>query len=315
MLQYIQEIKRIKAQLRKDYCMDIQQLIYFTTIANTGTYSAAARQLYISQPALSKSIKKLEFELDTQLFVQVDKKLELTDTGRVLFQKSVPFIEEYHSIMDTMSELSMQKKGYLRLGVPYGLGKIIFDGLIADFSLEYPDITIDLCGHGSCQVMELLNTGKIDIGACIQPPKISEKFEGISLMHDRYFLLLNWSHPLANRKSVRYEELKDEQFYMLNNEYTMTQITKQNCQNAGFDPIVKMIVERSDIMGTLISKSQGIAIIAGGRHRFSNNPDLVTVELEDGINDFDILLITKKDSYLSYAAKYFLDFCKTHKLS
>ena len=295
--------------------MDIQQLIYFTTIARTGTYSAAAKQLYISQPALSKSVKKLEFELDTQLFVQVDKKLSLTDTGQILFQKAVPFIEEYHSIMDTMSELSMQKKGYLRLGVPYGLGKIIFDGLLADFSLEYPDITIDLCGHGSCHVMELLDEGKIDIGACIQPPEISEKFEGISLMHDRYFLLLNRSHPLASRKSVRYEELKDEQFYMLNNEYTMTQITKQNCQNAGFEPIVKMIVERSDIMGTLISKSQGVAIIAGGRHRFSSDPNLITLDLEDGTNDFDILLITKKGAYLSYAAKYFLEFCKTHRIS
>lgn len=295
--------------------MDIQQLIYFTTIARTGTYSAASRQLYVSQPALSKSIKKLEFELDTQLFVQVDKKLELTDTGQALFQKSVPFIEEYYSIMDTMNELSMQKKGYLRLGVPYGLGKIIFDGLIADFSLEYPDIMIDLCGHGSCQVMELLNNGKIDIGACIQPPDISDKFDGIPLMHDRYFLVVNRSHPLAGRKSVRYEELRDEQFYMLNNEYTMTQITKQNCLNAGFEPIVKMIVERSDIMGTMIAKSRGIAIIAGGKRRFTDNPDLVTLEMEDGLNDFDILLITKKDAYLSYAAKYFLEFCKTHKLS
>lgn len=152
-----------------------------------------------------------------------------------------------------------KKKGYLRLGVPYGLGKIIFDGLIADFSLEYPDIMIDLCGHGSCQVMELLSNGKIDIGACIQPPDISDKFDGIPLMHDRYFLVVNRSHPLAGRKSVRYEELKDEQFYMLNNEYTMTQITKQNFLNAGFEPIVKMIVERSDIMGTMIAKSQGIA--------------------------------------------------------
>lgn len=54
--------------------MDIQQLIYFTTVAKTGNYSAASRQLYISQPALSKSIKKLESELNTHLFFQVDKK-------------------------------------------------------------------------------------------------------------------------------------------------------------------------------------------------------------------------------------------------
>lgn len=65
--------------------MDIQQLIYFVTVAKTGTYVAASRQLYISQPALSKSIKKLENEFGTHLFVQVDKKIVLTDTGKILF--------------------------------------------------------------------------------------------------------------------------------------------------------------------------------------------------------------------------------------
>ena len=76
--------------------MDIQQLIYFTTVAKTGNYSAASRQLYISQPVLSKSIKKLESELNTHLFFQVDKKTELTDTGKILFEKAVPFLDEYY---------------------------------------------------------------------------------------------------------------------------------------------------------------------------------------------------------------------------
>ena len=249
--------------------MDIQQLIYFVTVAKTGTYVAASRQLYISQPALSKSIKKLENEFGTHLFVQVDKKIVLTDTG-----------------------------------------KILFDGLIADFSVEYPDITIDLCGHGSKHVKELVSGGKIEIGACIQPPEVEDSFCATPLMHDKYFLLVSKDNPLTERTSVRYRDLQDELFYMLNNEYTMTQITKANCHKAGFDPIIKLIVNRTDIMGDLVAKGQGVAVIAGGRWRFENNPDLKTLDLEDGDNDFDIVMITKKDAYLSYPAKYFRDFCK-----
>ena len=66
--------KGTKPHDKEGHALDIQQLIYFTTVAKTGNYSAASRQLYISQSALSKSIKKLEYELDTHLFSQVDKK-------------------------------------------------------------------------------------------------------------------------------------------------------------------------------------------------------------------------------------------------
>ena len=70
--------------------MEIRQLIYFVQIAKSGTYSAAAKQLYVSQPALSKAVKHLEEELDAKLFVQVDKRSELTDAGRVLFERAQP---------------------------------------------------------------------------------------------------------------------------------------------------------------------------------------------------------------------------------
>lgn len=292
--------------------MDIQQLIYFVTVAKTGTYMAASHQLYISQPALSKSIKKLENEFDTHLFMQVDKKMVLTDTGKILFQKAEPFIEQYYSILDTMDEAAMQKRGYLKLGVPYGLGRILFDGLIADFSVKYPDITIDLCGHGSKHVKELVAHGNIEVGVCISPPQVEENFDAMPLMHDKFFALVNKKNPLAKKNGVYYSDLRDELFYMLNNEYSMTQITKLNCHNAGFEPIIKLIVNRSDIMGDLIAKGQGIAVIAGGRWRFEGRPELKTLDLKDGENDFNIVMITKKDGYLSYAAKYFLDFCREH---
>lgn len=139
---------------------------------------------------------------------------------------------------------------------------------------------------------------------------MEDSFCATPLMHDKYFLLVSKDNPLAERTSVRYRDLQDELFYMLNNEYTMTQITKANCHKAGFDPIIKLIVNRTDIMGDLVAKGQGVAVIAGGRWRFENNPDLKTLDLEDGDNDFDIVMITKKDAYLSYPAKYFLDFCK-----
>jgi DNA-binding transcriptional LysR family regulator len=63
-------------------------------------------------------------------------------------------------------------------------------------------------------------------------------------------------------------------------------------------------------MENLVEKGQGIAVIAGGRWRFEQNPNVRTLDLVDGNNDFDIALITKKGAYLPYAAKYFLDFCK-----
>ena len=288
--------------------MEIRQLMYFIQIVKSGTYSAAAKQLYLSQPALSKAVKHLEEELGAKLLVQGDKRSEPTDVGRVLFERGQQLIREYNDLLGAVDEANSRNRGRLHFGIPYGLGQILFYRLTADFSRAFPEMELVVSGHGSAHIREEVLAGRLDIGATLIPPEPEPGLEATVIMRDQFFLLLPRAHPLAGREGVRFAQLREEQFILLNEEFVMTRMTRQSCAMAGFAPRVKIVANRSDFIAELVADGQGIAVIAGGRYRFEHR--LSCAALLDGIVDIDIALITRAGADRSTAAARFVEFAQ-----
>lgn len=290
--------------------MEIRQLMYFIQIVKSGTYSAAAKQLYLSQPALSKAVKHLEEELGAKLLVQGDKRSEPTDVGRVLFERGQQLIREYNDLLGAVDEANSRNRGRLHFGIPYGLGQILFYRLTADFSRAFPEMELVVSGHGSAHIREEVLAGRLDIGATLIPPEPEPGLEATVIMRDQFFLLLPRAHPLAGREGVRFAQLREEQFIPLNEEFVMTRMTRQSCAMAGFAPRVKIVANRSDFIAELVADGQGIAVIAGGRYRFEHDSRLSCAALLDGIVDIDIALITRAGADRSTAAARFVEFAQ-----
>ena len=290
--------------------MEIRQLMYFIQIVKSGTYSAAAKQLYLSQPALSKAVKHLEEELGAKLLVQGDKRSEPTDVGRVLFERGQQLIREYNDLLGAVDEANSRNRGRLHFGIPYGLGQILFYRLTADFSRAFPEMELVVSGHGSAHIREEVLAGRLDIGATLIPPEPEPGLEATVIMRDQFFLLLPRAHPLAGREGVRFAQLREEQFILLNEEFVMTRMTRQSCAMAGFAPRVKIVANRSDFIAELVAGGQGIAVIAGGRYRFEHDSRLSCAALLDGIVDIDIALITRAGADRSTAAARFVEFAQ-----
>ena len=290
--------------------MEIRQLMYFIQIVKSGTYSAAAKQLYLSQPALSKAVKHLEEELGAKLLVQGDKRSEPTDVGRVLFERGQQLIREYNDLLGAVDEANSRNRGRLHFGIPYGLGQILFYRLTADFSRAFPEMELVVSGHGSAHIREEVLAGRLDIGATLIPPEPEPGLEATVIMRDQFFLLLPRAHPLAGREGVRFAQLREEQFILLNEEFVMTRMTRQSCAMAGFAPRVKIVANRSDFIAELVADGQGIAVIAGGRYRFEHASRLSCAALLDGIVDIDIALITRAGADRSTAAARFVEFAQ-----
>lgn len=290
--------------------MEIRQLMYFIQIVKSGTYSAAAKQLYLSQPALSKAVKHLEEELGAKLLVQGDKRSEPTDVGRVLFERGQQLIREYNDLLGAVDEANSRNRGRLHFGIPYRLGQILFYRLTADFSRAFPEMELVVSGHGSAHIREEVLAGRLDIGATLIPPEPEPGLEATVIMRDQFFLLLPRAHPLAGREGVRFAQLREEQFILLNEEFVMTRMTRQSCAMAGFAPRVKIVANRSDFIAELVADGQGIAVIAGGRYRFEHDSRLSCAALLDGIVDIDIALITRAGADRSTAAARFVEFAQ-----
>ena len=290
--------------------MEIRQLMYFIQIVKSGTYSAAAKQLYLSQPALSKAVKHLEEELGAKLLVQGDKRSEPTDVGRVLFERGQQLIREYNDLLGAVDEANSRNRGRLRFGIPYGLGQILFYRLTADFSRAFPEMELVVSGHGSAHIREEVLAGRLAFGATLIPPEPEPGRVATVMMRDQFFLLLPRAHPLAGREGVRFAQLREEQFILLNEEFVMTRMTRQSCAMAGFAPRVKIVANRSDFIAELVADGQGIAVIAGGRYRFEHDSRLSCAALLDGIVDIDIALITRAGADRSTAAARFVEFAQ-----
>lgn len=292
--------------------MELRQLVYFVQIVKDGTYSAAAKTLFISQPALSKSIKQLEEELGATLFNRNEKRGELTEVGQVLFERAQIILKEYHATLDAINEISQFRKERLRIGIPHGLGQLMFYRLVSEFAGCNPDIEIIMSGHGSHHIQQEILEGKLDIGATIIPPALISGLEGTGLINEVYFLLVPREHPLAQRQSVRFADLEQEQLIMLNDEFALTTMTKSRCVAAGFSPRVKLVTDRAEVAYGLVADGFGILVLAGGQYRFADNNRLCCVPIDDSQSEFQIALVAVKKQDQSSITKKFIEFSREY---
>ena len=136
----------------------------FNTVAQTGNISRAANILFISQPAISKAISKLEENLGNTLFTRSSRGVQLTDEGKLLYeytQSAFTFLELGEDVLRRNKELGY---GHLRIGVSTTLCKYILLPYLKSFALEYPHIKVTIECQSTFQTLELIESGKIDIG-------------------------------------------------------------------------------------------------------------------------------------------------------
>ncbi len=146
--------------------MDTTLSLYriFYTVAQCGSISAAARHLYISQPAISKSISNLENELQTHLFERTSRGVSLTEEGQLLFHH---VSDAFHSLEAGEAELSRIRDmglGHLTIGVSTTLCRYRLLPYLKTFIAQYPHISINISCQSTNHTLDMLRDGSIDLG-------------------------------------------------------------------------------------------------------------------------------------------------------
>jgi DNA-binding transcriptional LysR family regulator len=173
----------------------------FYTVANTGNISKAADMLFISQPAISKAISKLEDGLHVKLFLRSSKGVTLTDEGQVLYnhiEKAFSNISQGEDEIRHIHELGI---GQLKIGVSTSLCKHILLDKLQTFILENPHIKVIIDCHSTVNTLKLLNDGRIDIGLiCKTDIPAGFEYQDVSTIHDIF--VVNETY-LSNRHFPR----------------------------------------------------------------------------------------------------------------
>lgn len=141
----------------------------FYIVANCGSLTSAASQLFISQPAISQSIKQLETQLGGKLFIRTNKGMELTQNGKVMYQyikQAYSFIDQAEKQFTALEEL---KIGELNIGASDTIIKHLLLQSLRDFHNSFPEISINIVNRTSKEIVSLIRNGKLDIGFITLP--------------------------------------------------------------------------------------------------------------------------------------------------
>lgn len=189
--------------------MNFKQLEAFIWVAELQSFTKASRQLFMSQPAVSFQIKALEEDLQAALFQRGDKKVILTEAGRLLYPEAKQLLRHHNRIKAGLEDLKGLKTGHLVVGASTIPGEYLLPILIGGFKEKYPGIKITLKVAGSGQVGRWVREREIDFGITGAPIDW-EGTECVPWLRDRLVLIVHPSHPWVEKNEVNLEDLKNE---------------------------------------------------------------------------------------------------------
>ena len=183
------------------------RLKVFYAVANRLSFTKAANELNISQPAVTKHIKEIENQLNTKLFDRKGTTIQLTESGKILFIYAEKNRQLYRDLEFAIAQLNKQEKGKLKIGASTTIAQYILPEILAKFNSYYKDINIELITHNSEDIATLLKSGKIDLGI-VEGESKSSYFNYQKFKKDEIVLVCKTDHPLVN-KNFKTKDLYD----------------------------------------------------------------------------------------------------------
>ena len=182
------------------------RLKVFLTVAKRLSFTKAAKDLYISQPAVTKHIVALEQHFNTKLFIRRGSIIELTEAGKLLQQFGTK-IDNIYSLLDfELGILKDEHKGKLVIGASTTMTQYVIPPLMARFHQKFKDIVIHLVNGNTEQIEAALKRSEIDLGI-IEGFSKRQNFRYIEFLKDEIVLVAKSAHPLAKKGEVTLEEL------------------------------------------------------------------------------------------------------------
>jgi LysR family nitrogen assimilation transcriptional regulator len=189
--------------------MDLRQLRYFVTVAESGSISAAAQLLHVAQSAISRQMKTLEEDVGGELFRRSVAGVALTDSGTMLLERARFILREVESAANDVSTFSQGMRGVVRMAAPASVGRALYVPTVPQFRKQYPHVQLELSESPTDDVLHRLLTGTLDLGI-VSNPGAQENLTFTPLIQEETVLLCPPGSPLSRRRSVAAARLRSE---------------------------------------------------------------------------------------------------------
>ena len=292
---------------------NLNQLRYFYIVAKRRSYTKAASELFVTEPAVHMQVRSLECSLGFKLLHKTGKELKLTESGEVLCdyaEKVFCLIEE---AVSALTQLHNLKKGSLRLGTVKALAQHFMPIIFSSFHNCYPGIGIHLNEDTSCDIVDGIFYHRYDLGIVGRVP-YSPLINSEPLARIEVFVVVSPTSKLSQKEIISIYEIVNEPLICRTPRAATRLKIEEECGKRGLKPLVTVEVENVELIKNLIKRGEGYSFLSEWSIKEEiKRGELIPLRLKEGRVQLYIDVIYKKDETLSVSASGFLRFLKENR--
>jgi DNA-binding transcriptional LysR family regulator len=246
--------------------LDPRRLALLREVVHHGSFSGAAKALFLTQPAVSRQVAKLEREAGVRLLERTPSGLRLTDAGRVALERADAIAGHLAAAEAELEAIASLGAGRLRLcAFPTAASTLVMEA-IGVFGQRHPGVELSFVEAGTRAGVQRLRAGDVDLAIVFrergQPaPSSWDGLQAVHLLVDPLYAALAEDHPLAAKETVRLRDLRDEGFIQAV-QAGPTGITYRACLAAGFEPRIAHLSDHAPITQGLVAAGLGVTLIS-----------------------------------------------------
>ena len=293
--------------------MDLKQIEIFIKVARLKSFSKAAEEIFLSQPAVSAQISSLEKELDSQLFNRSSKDIGLTEAGEAFLKYAIGIMNMFNSAICTLSSLNDNIFGTLNLSVSTTPCNSIVPDLIKEFSETYPEVSFRILEQSSGDIIENILKFNCELG--IVGSRVQNKgIECCRLIEDEIVIISNRELNIPSK--VKIDDIVKYKFIMREGNSATRKKFEKALQDKGVDTNrLNVVCEINNLDALIKFVKAGIGIAAVSKNvclDYIHDNNLVISELKDLKIKRSIYLVKSLKRELTPTSRVFYDFCKEH---
>jgi DNA-binding transcriptional LysR family regulator len=241
--------------------MELRHLEYFVAVAEERHFTRAAQRLMVSQSGLSASVRSLERELGTRLFVRSTRRVELTSAGSALLVEASRALASVRAAKEAVAAVQGLLRGTLYVGTEQCVTGVHVPALLARFRSEHPEVEVRLRQAGSASLVEDVASGRLDLAFVAVSGTVPEGVRLILLAREPMVVLCHPDHPLADAAKAEWAELEGEVFVDFHADWGARGLTDQAFAAARIERRVALEVNDVHSLIELVGHGLGVAVV------------------------------------------------------
>lgn len=288
--------------------MELHQLRYFVAVAQTGSFTRAAEQCHVSQPALSQQIQKLERNLGHRLFNRLGKRAVLSEAGKVLLHQARQVLTMLENAERQVRDFDQLGHGQLAVGAIPTVAPYVLPDVLQAYGRLFPQVELLIHEDLTAHLVEAVAMGELDL-ALVALPIANPRLVCETLLTEPLLLALPKQHPLASRPRISLDDVRSERFIVLDEMHCLGEQMLAICRQEGCHRISCRSSQLSTVQA-LIALGQGISLLPNMARAADHSRHIVYRPLATGRIERTVAAIWHRDRYHGAAAVQFLALLK-----